>query len=382
MKVFFDIRSNFRERQWDTVRHVPPGVEALLPPGVAPLGSLATYAASKSFKGKLKQWAARHLPLVNMTQLPDLQDQADVIYTWAKIPRNARKPFIIEFDNPYAVTYYNRWAFRLYRPLLRTWFKKARALTFMSEASRALFLQEMGGEAGLPPCHVVYPYMEVHSQNTQRASGQLQFLFVGLDFRLKGGPELLEAFRRADLGDAVLNVVSVVADDVRARYKDDPNIVFHGALSRERLFNDLYPRMDVFVLPTFYESFGVVVLEALSFGMGVIATDVFAMPELVTDGVNGRILPHPVLHKERVGDREIVNVTAMHFNDFIRRYLRPGSFYEGFCEDIRKAFVDAAAQHREWGAESVKLYGQRFGIEAWQRHLREALAGSGPGGTL
>ncbi len=382
MKIFFDIRSNFRERQWDTVRHVPLGVEALLPPGVAPLGSRATYATSKSFKGRLKQWLALSLPLLNTTRLSDLQDEADVIYTWAKIPRNARRPFVIEFDNPYAVTYYNRWAFRLYRPVLRHYFKKARALTFMSEASRALFLQEMGGEAGLPPCHVVYPYMGPHPGKAQRAEGPLQFLFVGLDFRLKGGPELLEAFRRADLRDAVLNVVSVVPEDVRAQYKDHPNIVFHKGVSREQLFADLYPMMDMFVLPTFYESFGVVVLEALSFGLGVIATDVFAMPELVADGVNGRLLTHPILQRERAGDRQIVNVTKLHFNDFIHRYLQPGTFYEAFCEDIRKALVEAVSRHREWGAESAKLYGQKFGIEVWQRRFMGVLAGTGPGGKL
>src|SRR6185503_5730160 len=130
MKVFFDIRSSFRERQWNTVRHVPAGIEALVPPGVAPRGSATVHAASRSFLGRLKQRMTALLPLLNVTRLPDMQDQADVVYVWAKLPLNARRPFVIEFDNPYAVTYYNRWAFRLYRPLLRRWFKKVRSLSF------------------------------------------------------------------------------------------------------------------------------------------------------------------------------------------------------------------------------------------------------------
>jgi UDP-glucose:(heptosyl)LPS alpha-1,3-glucosyltransferase len=56
----------------------------------------------------------------------------------------------------------------------------------------------------------------------------------------------------------------------------DPTPAFHAA--------------DVFALPSAYESFGLVVLEALAFGLPVVVTDVGVVPEVVDDGVNGFVV--------------------------------------------------------------------------------------------
>jgi glycosyltransferase involved in cell wall biosynthesis len=49
--------------------------------------------------------------------------------------------------------------------------------------------------------------------------------------------------------------------------------------------------MDFLVLPSLTEGLPNVVLEAFSFGKPVVATRVGGVPELVTDGVNGIIVP-------------------------------------------------------------------------------------------
>jgi glycosyltransferase involved in cell wall biosynthesis len=51
---------------------------------------------------------------------------------------------------------------------------------------------------------------------------------------------------------------------------------------------------DVLVHPTYMESFGMAVLEALSHGLAVIATDVYALREMVVDGENGFLLKPPI----------------------------------------------------------------------------------------
>jgi glycosyltransferase involved in cell wall biosynthesis len=52
-----------------------------------------------------------------------------------------------------------------------------------------------------------------------------------------------------------------------------------------------YARAGVFCLPTLLEPFGVVFVEALTAGLPIVATDVGAVPDIVEDGVNGRIVP-------------------------------------------------------------------------------------------
>jgi UDP-glucose:(heptosyl)LPS alpha-1,3-glucosyltransferase len=117
-------------------------------------------------------------------------------------------------------------------------------------------------------------------------------LFVGHEFDRKGLPVLLQAVARAP-GHIRLLVVGGTSDmlaDLRRRVQAagcrervvltgrlaDPTPAFHAA--------------DVFALPSAYESFGLVVLEALAFGIPVVATDVGVVPEVVVDGVNGFVV--------------------------------------------------------------------------------------------
>jgi UDP-glucose:(heptosyl)LPS alpha-1,3-glucosyltransferase len=47
---------------------------------------------------------------------------------------------------------------------------------------------------------------------------------------------------------------------------------------------------DLFALPSAYESFGLVVLEALAYGLPVLATSVGVVPDVIRDGVNGYVV--------------------------------------------------------------------------------------------
>jgi glycosyltransferase involved in cell wall biosynthesis len=113
------------------------------------------------------------------------------------------------------------------------------------------------------------------------------FLFVGKEFARKGGPELLAAFAavRARCPDAELWMVGG-QQPVRA-----PAGV--RLLGRVPLVDvaRLYRRASVFVLPTLREPFGLAYLEAMSFGLPCIGTTIEAIPEIVEDGVTGRLVP-------------------------------------------------------------------------------------------
>lgn len=53
----------------------------------------------------------------------------------------------------------------------------------------------------------------------------------------------------------------------------------------------MYQQTDIFVLPSVEECYPFVLLEAMSLGLPIVATDVAAIPEIVEDGVQGIIVP-------------------------------------------------------------------------------------------
>lgn len=118
-------------------------------------------------------------------------------------------------------------------------------------------------------------------------------LFVGKDLERKGIEVLLQAFRsvRETIPAAELHVVGG-----RLPSLNQPGVVAHGFLSRgtpegRTRLADLYQRATVFCLPSRYEPFGVVFVEAMLAGLACIGTRAWAMPEIIADGETGWLVP-------------------------------------------------------------------------------------------
>ncbi len=128
-------------------------------------------------------------------------------------------------------------------------------------------------------------------QETRRAR---EILFVGIDWDRKGGPLLLRAFelllRR--LPDATLRIVGC-SPPVK-----HPAVQVDGFLDRrdphqyEHLVRS-YLRASCFCLPSLFEPFGQVYVEAASVGLPLVAIDMDSRREAVVDGVTGRLAPIP-----------------------------------------------------------------------------------------
>jgi glycosyltransferase involved in cell wall biosynthesis len=114
-------------------------------------------------------------------------------------------------------------------------------------------------------------------------------LFVGGDFTRKGGRVLVEAWPlvRARVPDAEL----VIAGPRRSpKRRDHAGLRWVGRVDRDVLAA-LYQSASVFVLPSLFEPWGHVFLEAMGHGLPCIGTSCCAMPEIISDGITGRLLP-------------------------------------------------------------------------------------------
>ncbi len=116
-------------------------------------------------------------------------------------------------------------------------------------------------------------------------------LFVGTDFRRKGGATLLEAWRlvRQRLPDAKLQIVGPKSrPPVAARV---PGVVWIGHIDDRYELERLYDQAQVFVLPSLFEPFGRSVFEAMGHGLPCVVTDGGGIRESVEPGKDGLLVP-------------------------------------------------------------------------------------------
>ncbi len=67
-------------------------------------------------------------------------------------------------------------------------------------------------------------------------------------------------------------------------------VVFTGAVNQDQI-RDLYREADVFVLPSFAEGIPVVLMEAMAMEIPCISTAITGIPELITTGAEGILVP-------------------------------------------------------------------------------------------
>lgn len=113
-------------------------------------------------------------------------------------------------------------------------------------------------------------------------------LFVGNDFIRKGGPRLLEAFRlvRETVPEARLRIVGTPHP-----ISPQPGVEVLGRVAGRERMSQLYVEADVFCLPSVFDPFALVMLEAMAHGVPCVATPTCGVPEIVVDGETGIMVP-------------------------------------------------------------------------------------------
>lgn len=113
-----------------------------------------------------------------------------------------------------------------------------------------------------------------------------RILFVGRDFERKNGPLVIEAFRQAKESAPELELY--IAGPENLSYNDD-GIIILGNVSYEKLA-DYFNLCDIFCMPSKLEAYGLVFVEALTFGLPCIGRDAYEMPFFIENEKTGYLL--------------------------------------------------------------------------------------------
>jgi glycosyltransferase involved in cell wall biosynthesis len=119
-------------------------------------------------------------------------------------------------------------------------------------------------------------------------------LFIGGDFKRKGGEDVLKVFLEQFSDRAVLHIVTLGQISC-----DHPNVhIYNNVQAYTSQWFELYQKADAFVMPSYAEAFGLVFIEAMASGLPVIASRLVQTTEIVRDGETGFLIP--------AGDREVL----------------------------------------------------------------------------
>ncbi|MBP1300277.1 starch synthase [Flavobacterium sp. 260] len=199
--------------------------------------------------------------------------------------------------------------YRLSSWMEREAFEQADGVIAVSKAMRADILRSY---PSIDPAkvHVVYNGIDIDEwkptvdEDAVRALGidpsRRSVVFVGRITRQKGLPYLLRAV--ASLPSDVQIVLCAGAPDTpeimaevtglveSLRAERDGVVWIDRMLSHQEVVNVLSSG-TVFVCPSIYEPLGIVNLEAMACGIPVVGTRTGGIPEVVADGLTGRIVP-------------------------------------------------------------------------------------------
>ena len=175
-------------------------------------------------------------------------------------------------------------------------YRRAAGVLPMSEFVRRSLIER----TGLDPArvHTVHPGAvasapssprEALSTPNSRARPRTRLLFVGTTFEVKGGDLVVAAFERLRERIPALSLTVVGPSRWPLPGNPPPGVDYLGRVDPREL-PEIYGRHDLLVVPSRFEAFGKVFVEALARGLPCVARDAFAMPELIRDGDNGALV--------------------------------------------------------------------------------------------
>jgi glycosyltransferase involved in cell wall biosynthesis len=250
------------------------------------------------FLGIAKRFAAdTALKAFNLPRVFFVSTDADLIHSTRGLIILNKKPWVVDIE--YARSFVGNRHDTLLNPDMQRRISKYLSSEYCKKimphcyaASKSM--NSIFGKKFNNKTEVVYPAIRKSKKYKKTKSDSINIFFYGRNrFFLKGGKETLEAF---SLLQKKYDVTLTMKADVPTNYREKyPNVIYEDRmLPKEQFFKKIFSQADVFCFPSFMDTFGFVLLEAMSLCLPVVATDIFAMKEIVENNKGGFIIKSPI----------------------------------------------------------------------------------------
>lgn len=210
---------------------------------------------------------------------------------------------------------------------------------------------------------VVYPGIPPQKNINRKSRKKIRLLFASRRFYFKGGLFAVEVMDRLTkkYSNVKAMVVSDVPNEIICKYSKNKKIKFVGMIPQKELFEKIYPSADIFVYPSFTDTFGFPITEAMSFGLPVVSVRGYSRDEIIENGKTGFVIPSPFtevitwdqlknLHEKTVKDlcikiSKIIENTALRekmSKECIKLFINKGKFsIETRNKNLEKIYLEA-----------------------------------------
>lgn len=261
------------------------------------------YNKSKKYKQMLYRVYRKFDQMIPFQIIRTVQEGQDINFSFNRFLKSER-PYVIYLENPSALVNYS------WRVLIKKKFakrirqclsdKNLKGIVCMSNACKNTV--NMYYEI---PKHIkidcIYPLVSEDKEwnidyvKNKAEQEKVECLFVSQFFRLKGGEDIVETMIRLEEENYPVHITMITNQkDISPEYQEKIRAsncidVIEFGMSKEKL-NVFYQQAAILLHPTRGDSFALVVLEAMKYGCALIATDLYAIPEMIEDGKNGYLL--------------------------------------------------------------------------------------------
>jgi len=245
------------------------------------------------------------------------------------------------------------------------------------KAGASAFVDSLGTEFS-DKVHVVYWGKKSKKRSPKLQENKLTLLFINSaninierHFFGKGGMSVVYAFLKLKRRYPNLNLVirSGMSSGLQSRLNSISGVKVISTILPSSELDRIWSDADIFVLPNYGNTPASVLLDAMSYGLPIVTTDIWANPELVEGGKSG-LLVHSHMMDEYVDG----NILHLESSNFLRAiYSRDEKFVDSLAKAI-SLLVEDESLRRRMGDYNYKLVANgKFSVEERNSRLKRVL---------
>lgn len=263
---------------------------------------------------------------------------------------DVHKPYFISVENPTALYHYRlarKNSFlgkRRINLLINSPYLKA--LVFWSHACADTFEEVCAKIPDNCIQRVIYPYIPANQYATNKIieekseNTELKLLFIaqGKRFTSKGALEIIEAFtnlqtKKYNISLTIITSINEVSDQLINYIKQIDKIKLYNFSFSYTEMEKIYAEHNILIQVTSNDSFGFTILEAMKGGNAILASNLYAIPELVKENENGFLtdpsyryfnknnLPNPDIWNDYKKQKKYSNTKCLRIISFLEEKI-------------------------------------------------------------